>query len=149
MIPCLRFLGAQSHGSSSLHEANGEQSREMESDVEDRFAAEKNEHDGAEVQNLNSVAENGTEQKKDEGTGEEVEVHKEMDEVKKVEFEEDYRMRRHSPRITLPMQMKKENEKKTQDVAGEELRRISPKFEGGGKVSKEAGETKMYLFGLV
>ena len=129
----------------------------MASDVEDGFAAEKDERNGAEVQNLNSVIENRTEKKED--TGKETEVHKEEmkeeDEVKKEveevkkEVEEEIRMRRHSPRMTLPLQRKKENEKK-QDVAGEELRRISPKFEGGGgKVSKEAGETKMYLFGLV
>ena len=121
---------------------------------EDGFAAEKDEHDGAEVQNLNSVVENRTE--KEEDTGKEVDVHKEekkkeeqakneVEEVKK-EVEEEIRMRRHSPRMTLPMQRKKESAKK-QDVAGEELRRVSPRFQGGGgKVSKEA---KMYLFGLV
>ena len=58
--------------------------------------------------------------------------------------------RRYSPRMTLPMQRKEESAKK-QDVAGEELRRVSPRFQGGvGKVSnKEAEEAKMYLFGLV
>ena len=129
----------------------------MASDVEDGFAAEKDEYDGAEVQNLNSVIENRTE--KEEDTGKEAEVQKEEmkeeDEVKKEveevtkEVEEEIRMRRHSPRMTLPLQRKKANEKK-QDVAGEELRRVSPRFQGGvGKVSKEAEEAKMYLFGLV
>ena len=122
----------------------------MASDVEDGFAAEKDEHDGAEVQNLNSVVENRTE--KEEDTGKEAEVHKEEkqeEEHIKKEVEEEIRMRRHSPRMTLPMQRKKANEKK-QDVAGEELRRVSPRFQGGvGKVSKEAEEAKMYLFGLV
>ena len=122
----------------------------MASDVEDGFAAEKDEHDGAEVQNLNSVVVNRTE--KEEGAGKEVEVHKEEkkeEEHVKNEVEEEIRMRRHSPRMTLPMQRKQESEKR-QDVAGEELRRVSPRFQGGvGKVSKEAEEAKMYLFGLV
>ena len=78
------------------------------------------------------------------------EIKNEGEEVtKEVEVEEEIRMRRHSPRMTLPMQRKEESAKK-QDVAGEELRRVSPRFQGGvGKVSKEAEEAKMYLFGLV
>ena len=83
--------------------------------------------------------------KKEVGVEEEEEVGKEMEAGE----EEEIRMRRHSPRMTLPMQRKEESAKK-QDVAGEELRRVSPRFQGGvGKVSKEAEEAKMYLFGLV
>ena len=93
--------------------------------------------------------------KKEVGVEEEEEVGKEMEAGeemgKEIEAgeEEEIRMRRHSPRMTLPMQRKEESAKK-QDVAGEELRRVSPRFQGGvGKVSKEAEEAKMYLFGLV
>ena len=73
---------------------------------------------------------------------EEVEV---VEEVEVGKEEEEIRMRRHSPRMTLPMQGMKEN-KKRQVNAGEEVRRISPRLQGGGgEVSKEV---KMYLFGL-
>ena len=76
------------------------------------------------------------------GEEEEVEV---VEEVEVGKEEEEIRMRRHSPRMTLPMQGMKEN-KKRQVNAGEEVRRISPRLQGGGgEVSKEV---KMYLFGL-
>ena len=75
---------------------------------------------------------------------EEVEVEEER--VEEEEEEEEIRMRRHSPRLTLPMQWKEE---KRRGGGGEAQRRVSPRLQGvRDKVLKEAEEAKMYLFGL-
>ena len=74
-----------------------------------------------------------------------------MKQKKKEEEEmEEIRMRRHSPRVALPMQRKYESEKMQDDAREREApRRVNPKFQSGGvKFSKEAEEAKMYLFGL-
>ena len=148
----LYISGVASQEKSWLHQKNYELNREMVSEQN------KDQVQDPKMNKKGTLVENGKEQqismdKKEEEVGEEMEVGEKVEMGEEVEVEvgeeEEIRMRQHSPRMTLPMQWKKENEKK-QDVAGEELRRISPKFEGGGgKVSKEAGETKMYLFGLV
>ena len=94
---------------------------EMPRDFEDRVVVEQN-------NSTVRIVENGMKQKKKE--------------------EEEIRMRRHSPRVALPMQRKYESEK-MQDDAREAPRRVNPKFQSGGvKFSKEAEEAKMYLFGL-
>ena len=69
---------------------------------------------------------------------------------KEEEVKEEIRMRRHSPRVALPMQRKYESEKMQDDAREREApRRVNPKFQSGGvKFSKEAEEAKMYLFGL-
>ena len=69
-------------------------------------------------------------------------------------LEEEIRMRRYSPRMTLPVQRKEmEMERRLDDEAEEATRRVSPKFQGGGgggggKVAKNTKEEKMYLFDL-
>ena len=79
---------------------------------------------------------------------EEKEEEEKEEEEKEEEEKEEIRMRRHSPRVALPMQRKYESEK-MQDDAREAPRRVNPKFQSGGvKFSKEAEEAKMYLFGL-
>ena len=94
---------------------------EIPGDFEDRVVVEQN-------NSTVRIVENGMKQKKKE--------------------EEEIRMRRHSPRVALPMQRKYESEK-MQDDAREAPRRVNPKFQSGGvKFSKEAEEAKMYLFGL-
>ena len=101
---------------------------EIPGDFEDRVVVEQN---NSTVRIVETSVENGMKQKK-----------KEEDE------KEEIRMRRHSPRVTLPMQKKYESEK-MQDDAREAPRRVNPKFQSGGvKFSKEAEEAKMYLFGL-
>ena len=112
---------------------------------------------------MTTLVENGKEQqenmgKEDVGGKEEVEEGKVEKKEEKAENEmvenaendkeeveeEEIRMRRHSPRLTLPMQRREESKK-----SPEETRRVSPRFQGGGgKISKEAEEAKMYLFGL-
>ena len=101
---------------------------EMPRDFEDRVVVEQN---NSTVRIVETSVENGMKQKK-----------------KEEEEKEEIRMRRHSPRVTLPMQKKYESEK-MQDDAREAPRRVNPKFQSGGvKFSKEAEEAKMYLFGL-
>ena len=83
------------------------------------------------------------EEEEEEEKVEEVEVEEERVEE---EEEEEIRMRRHSPRLTLPMQWKEE---KRRGGGGEAQRRVSPRLQGvRDKVLKEAEEAKMYLFGL-
>ena len=96
---------------------------EMPRDFEDRVVVEQN-------NSTVRIVENGMKQKKKE--------------------EEEIRMRRHSPRVALPMQRKYESEKMQDDAREREApRRVNPKFQSGGvKFSKEAEEAKMYLFGL-
>ena len=135
--------GVATQEKSWLQQKNFELSRET--------ASEQN-RDQVQQENMGKK-EVGVEEEEEVGkemeAGEEMEVGEEMGKEIEAGEEEEIRMRRHSPRMTLPMQRKKANEKK-QDVAGEELRRVSPRFQGGvGKVSKEAEEAKMYLFGLV
>ena len=139
--------GVATQEKSWLQQKNFELSRET--------ASEQN-RDQVQQENMGKK-EVGVEEEEEVGkemeAGEEMEVGEEVGEEmgKEIEAgeEEEIRMRRHSPRMTLPMQRKEESTKK-QDVAGEELRRVSPRFQGGvGKVSKEAEEAKMYLFGLV
>ena len=141
-----RVLGVQGQDKSWLEQKNSEVSREM--------ASEQNKDSGImrTMDEMTTLVENGKEQqenmrKEDVGEGK-VERKKEKAENEmvenaendKVEVEE-IRMRRHSPRVTLPMQRREESEK-----SREETRRVSPRFQGGGgKISKEA---KMYLFGL-
>lgn len=97
---------------------------EIPGDFEDRVVVEQN-------NSTVRIVENGMKQKK-----------------KEEEEKEEIRMRRHSPRVALPMQRKYESEK-MQDDAREAPRRVNPKFQSGGvKFSKEAEEAKMYLFGL-
>ena len=98
---------------------------EIPGDFEDSVVVEQN---NSTVRIVETSVENGMKQKKKE--------------------EEEIRMRRHSPRVALPMQRKYESEK-MQDDAREAPRRVNPKFQSGGvKFSKEAEEAKMYLFGL-
>ena len=96
---------------------------EIPGDFEDRVVVEQN-------NSTVRIVENGMKQKKKE--------------------EEEIRMRRHSPRVALPMQRKYESEKMQDDAREREApRRVNPKFQSGGvKFSKEAEEAKMYLFGL-
>ena len=128
---------------------NFELSRETESEqnkdlVQDSMQGKMNKKETL-VENGKELLENMGKKEEEGEVGEEEKKEVEV----KVGEEEDIGMRRHSPRMTLPMQKKQESEKR-EDVAGEELRRASPKFQGGGrKVSKEAEEAKMYLFGLV
>ena len=135
--------GVATQEKSWLQQKNFELSRET--------ASEQN-RDQVQQENMGKK-EVGVEEEEEVGkemeAGEEMEVGEEMGKEIEAGEEEEIRMRRHSPRMTLPMQRKEESSKK-QDVAGEELRRVSPRFQGGGgKVSKEAEEAKMYLFGLV
>ena len=103
-------------------------SSDMKIDFEDRVVVEQN---NSTVRIVETSVENGMKQKK-----------------KEEEEKEEIRMRRHSPRVALPMQRKYESEK-MQDDAREAPRRVNPKFQSGGvKFSKEAEEAKMYLFGL-
>ena len=99
---------------------------EIPGDFEDRVVVEQN-------NSTVRIVENGMKQKKKE--------EEEMEEI---------RMRRHSPRVALPMQRKYESEKMQDDAREREApRRVNPKFQSGGvKFSKEAEEAKMYLFGL-
>ena len=79
-----------------------------------------------------------------------VEGGKEQQETLEKEMEGKEAMKRHySPRMTLPVQKKEENEKRP-DEAETAARRVSPKFlgEAGGKFSEEAEDEKMYLFDL-
>ena len=63
-----------------------------------------------------------------------------------LEEEQEIRKRQYSPRMTLPIQRKKEKEP---DEAEGAARRISPKFRGKvGKFSEKVEEEKMYLFDL-
>ena len=96
---------------------------EIPGDFEDRVVVEQN-------NSTVRIVENGMKQKKKE--------------------EEEIRMRRHSPRVALPMQRKYESKKMQDDAREREApRRVNPKFQSGGvKFSKEAEEAKMYLFGL-
>ena len=99
---------------------------EIPGDFEDRVVVEQN-------NSTVRIVENGMKQKK-----------------KEEEEKEEIRMRRHSPRVALPMQRKYESEKMQDDAREREApRRVNPKFQSGGvKFSKEAEEAKMYLFGL-
>ena len=99
---------------------------EIPGDFEDSVVVEEN-------NSTVRIVENGMKQKK-----------------KEEEEKEEIRMRRHSPRVALPMQRKYESEKMQDDAREREApRRVNPKFQSGGvKFSKEAEEAKMYLFGL-
>ena len=152
-----RVLGVQGQDKSWLEQKNSEVSREM--------ASEQNKDSGImrTMDEMTTLVENGKEQQEntgmeDVGGKEEVEegtVERKKEKAEneivenaeddKVEVEEEeFRMRRHSPRLTLPMQKREESEK-----SPEETRRVSPRFQGGGgKISEEAEEAKMYLFGL-
>ena len=103
---------------------------EIPGDFEDRVVVEQN---NSTVRIVETSVENGMKQKK-----------------KEEEVKEEIRMRRHSPRVALPMQRKYESEKMQDDAREREApRRVNPKFQSGGvKFSKEAEEAKMYLFGL-
>ena len=101
---------------------------EIPGDFEDRVVVEQN-------NSTVRIVENGMKQKQKK---------------KEEEEKEEIRMRRHSPRVALPMQRKYESEKMQDDAREREApRRVNPKFQSGGvKFSKEAEEAKMYLFGL-
>ena len=143
--------GVATQEKSWLQQKNFELSRETASE-QNRDQVQQ-ENMGKKEVGVEEEEELGVEEEEEVGkemeAGEEMEVGEEMGKEIEAGEEEEIRMRRHSPRMTLPMQRKQESEKK-QDAAGEELRRVSPRFQGGvGKVSKEAEEAKMYLFGLV
>ena len=148
ITPCVS--GVQGQDKSWLDKKNSEVSREM--------ASEQNKDSGImrTMDEMTTLVENGKEQQENigkEDVGGKVERKKEKAEKEMVENaendkveveEEEIRMRRHSPRVTLPMQRREESKKSL-----EETRRVSPRFQGGGgKISKEAEEAKIYLFGL-
>ena len=111
----------------------------MSKDILEDFALEQNDDS---VQNVTM--------KKTDTMETVIEGGEEQQETLEKEIEgKETRKRRYSPRMTLPVQKKEENEKRPDEAEGE-TRRVSPKFRGGagGKVSKKAEDEKMYLFDL-